>query len=215
MKWTSVCTAALLACAPAVAGEAGNAQGAGAGDWIITYRATGVVTDAHDPITTSAGAPTGLSADVGSNVMPTLGFTYFLTDNFAIEAILGATHHDVRAQGGATDVLVHDTWVLPPIVTLQYRPMPRASFSPYVGAGLNVMLFFGGDDHNGFQVDLENGVGYVLQAGADVAVSERWLLNVDVKKVWFETDASINGGALVSNVAIDPWVISIGLGYKF
>ncbi len=48
-----------------------------------------------------------------------------------------------------------------------------------------------------------------------MAISERWLLNVDVKKVWFETEASINGGALVSDVAIDPWVVSIGLGYKF
>jgi outer membrane protein len=215
MRRLSVCAAALLMSAPVLAGEAASPVGAGAGDWVITYRATGVITDAHDPITTSAGAATGLSADVGSDYMPTLGFTYFLSDNFAIEAILGATKHDIRAQGGATDVLVHDTWVLPPIVTLQYRPMPRAQFSPYVGAGLNVMLFFGGDDHNGFQVDLDNGVGYVLQAGADIAINDRWLINLDVKKVWFETDASINGGSLVSNVAIDPWVVSVGLGYKF
>ena len=215
MKWMPVCAAVFAFGSNALAGPADTAPGTKAGDWIVTFRATGVVTNAHDAITTPAGTATGLSADVGSDVMPTLGFTYFLSDHLAIEGILGATHHDVRAQGGATDVLVHDTWVLPPIVTLQYRPIANGSFSPYVGAGLNFMLFFGGSDHNGFKVDLDNGVGYVLQAGADIAINERWLVNLDVKKVWFETDASINDGALVSNVAIDPWVLSIGLGYKF
>ena len=67
----------------------------------------------------------------------------------------------------------------------------------------------------GFQVDLDNGFGYVLQAGVDISVSEQWFLNIDVKKVWFQTDASINGGSLVSDVGIDPWVISAGFGYKF
>ena len=215
MKWISVFTAMLTLGSSALAASGDNVAGPRAGDWIVTFRATGVVTNAHDAITTPAGAATGLSADVGSDVMPTLGFTYFLSDHLAVEGILGATHHDVRAQGGATDVLVHDTWVLPPIVTLQYRPISEGRFSPYVGAGLNFMLFFGGSDHNGFKVDLDNGVGYVLQAGTDIAINERWLINFDVKKVWFQTDASINGGALVSNVAIDPWVLSIGLGYKF
>ena len=186
-----------------------------AGDWIINYRASGVITDAHDPIFTSAGASTGLSADVGNDYMPTLGFTYFISDAFAVEAILGATNHEIRGQGGATDILVHDTWVLPPVVTLQYRPNIGGGWSPYIGAGINAMIFFGGDDHNGFTVDLDNGIGWALQAGADFGISETWSLNVDVKKIWFSTDASINGGALVSDVAIDPWVVSIGFGYRF
>ncbi len=186
-----------------------------AGDWLISYRVSGVITDAHDPIFTAAGGATGLSADVDSDVMPTLGFTYFLSDEFAIEAILGASHHEIRAQGGATDVLVHDTWVLPPVVTLQYRPNVGGGISPYIGAGINAMLFFGGDDHNGFTVDLDNGIGWALQAGADIGVGEDWAINIDVKKVWFSTDASINNGALTSDVAIDPWVVSLGLSYKF
>jgi len=41
--------------------------------------------------------------------MPTLGFTYFLTDHIAVEAILGATQHEIRAQGGATDCELRDS----------------------------------------------------------------------------------------------------------
>lgn len=201
-----------LASAPA---SAQDWQVARKGDWIVTGRVTDVASGADDAITTAAGAATGLRVDVGDSVMPTLGFTYFVTDNISVEAILGATRHEIRAQGPATDLAVHETWVLPPVVTVQYRPAPEARVSPYVGAGLNYMVFFNGDNRNGFDVNLDNGFGYALQAGADVAVSGPWTVNLDVKKVWFNTDADINGGTLKSDVNLDPWVISLGLGRKF
>ncbi|MBX9616232.1 MAG: outer membrane beta-barrel protein [Caulobacteraceae bacterium] len=204
-----------LAALAAVPASAQDWQVARKGDWIVTGRLTDVSSGADDAITTAAGAASGLNVDVGNSVMPTLGFTYFLTDNLSVEAILGATRHEIRAQGGTTDVAVHETWVLPPVVTLQYRPLPAARVSPYVGAGINYMLFFGGDNRNGFDVKLDDGLGYALQAGADVAVSGPWTVNLDVKKVWFNTDASINSGALRSDVNLDPWVVSVGVGRKF
>lgn len=201
-----------LAAAPA---SAQDWQVARKGDWIVTGRITDVASGADDAITTAAGAATGLQVDVGDSVMPTLGFTYFLTDHISIEAILGATQHEIRAQGGTTDVAVHETWVLPPVVTLQYRPAPEARVSPYVGAGLNYMIFFDGKNRNGFDVKLDDGLGYALQAGADIAVRGPWTVNLDVKKVWFNTDADINGGTLKSDVNLDPWVVSVGIGRKF
>jgi outer membrane protein len=211
----AVMTLATGAATGASAQTANDWQVARKGDWIVTGRITDVSSGADDSIFTSAGVDTGLNVDVGNSTMPTLGFTYFLTDNISVEAILGATQHEIRAQGGATDVAVHETWVLPPVVTLQYRPAPEARVSPYVGAGINYMLFFEGQDKNGFTVDLEDGFGYALQAGADVAITGPWTLNVDVKKVWFDTTATINGGALTSDVNLDPLVVSVGIGRKF
>jgi outer membrane protein len=211
----AVMTLATGAATGASAQTANDWQVARKGDWIVTGRITDVSSGADDSIFTSGGVDTGLNVDVGNSTMPTLGFTYFLTDNFSVEAILGTTQHEIRAQGGTTDVAVHETWVLPPVVTLQYRPMPEARVSPYVGAGINYMLFYSGEDKNGFTVDLEDGFGYALQAGADVALTGPWTLNVDVKKVWFDTEATVNGGALTSDVALDPWVVSVGFGRKF
>jgi outer membrane protein len=211
----AVMTLASGAATGAMAQSANDWQVARKGDWIVTGRITEVSSGADDSIFTGGGVDTGLNVDVGHDVMPTLGFTYFLTDNISVEAILGATQHQIRARGGGTDVAVHETWVLPPVVTLQYRPMPEARVSPYVGAGINYMLFFDGKDQNGFTVDLEDGFGYALQAGADIALTGPWTLNVDVKKVWFETEATINGGALTSDVNLDPWVVSVGFGRKF
>ena len=185
------------------------------GDWIITGRVTDVFSEADNAITTAAGVDSGLKVDVGDSVMPTLGFTYFLTDHLAVEAILGTTKHEIRAQGGTTDVAVHETWVVPPIVTLQYRPLTEGRFSPYVGAGVNYMLFYSGEDKNGFKVDLDDNFGYALQAGADIGIQGPWNLNVDVKKVWVNIDADVNDGALKSDVDLDPWVVSVGVGRKF
>lgn len=199
----------------AVAQDAGDWQVARKGDWIVTGRVTQVSSSADDAIRTSAGAASGLAVDVGADIKPTLGFTYFLTDHVSVEAILGATQHEIRARGGATDVAVHETWVLPPVVTLQYRPAPEARVSPYVGAGLNYMMFFEGQDRNGFEVELEDGFGYALQAGADIALTGPWTLNLDVKRVWFDTEAKVNGGALEADVGLDPWVVSLGVGRKF
>lgn len=182
---------------------------------MLNVRASGVLTDADGAIRTAAGADTGLKAKVGDDVMPTIGLTYFLTDHVAVEAIAGTTQHQVKAQGPGVDVEVHKTWVLPPVVSLQYHFAPETKVSPYVGAGLNYMLFYSGKDKNGFKVDIDDGFGYALQAGVDVALKDRWSANLDVKKVFFETDASINGGALKTKVKLDPWVVSAGAGYKF
>lgn len=206
---------ALLMAGAAQAQTADAWQPPKAGDWIVTGRLTNVAPSTDDIITNAAGADSGLRVDVSDDLMPTLGFTYFFTDHIAVEAILGTTRHEIRAQGGATDVAVHETWVLPPVVTVQYRPLTEGRFSPYVGAGVNGMIFYGGDDKNGFTVDLDNGLGYALQAGADIGIHGPWSLNVDVKKVWFNTDAEINGGALKSDVDLDPLVVSVGIGRTF
>jgi len=205
--------AAAAFAAPAVAQTTWEAPRKG--DIIVTGRVTDVFSRTDAAIVTAAGADSGLHVDVGDSVMPTLGFTYFLTDHLAVEAILGTTKHEIRAQGPGTDVAVHETWVLPPVVTLQYRPLTEGRFSPYVGAGVNAMLFYGGEDRNGFTVDLDDGFGYALQVGADIGIQGPWSLNLDVKKVWFDTDASINEGALKSDVDLDPWVASIGFGRRF
>lgn len=185
------------------------------GDLIVHVRATQVAPGKDTAILTASGADSGLKAHVGNDVKPTLGFTYFLTDKVAIEAILGTTHHEVRAQGPGTDVVVHETWVLPPVVTLQYHPLPAARVSPYVGAGINYMLFYKDSDKNGFKVGLDDGFGYALQAGVNIRLKDQWLVNADVKKVFFDTDAKINGGALRAKVDLDPLVTSVGLSRRF
>jgi outer membrane protein len=186
-----------------------------AGQWQVTARMTTVAPDEDGAILTSAGAATGLNVAVNDDTVPTLGFTYFFTDHIAVEAILGTSQHEIRAQGGTTDVAVHETWVLPPVIAAQYHFNPKGRVSPYVGAGVNFMNWYNGKDKNGFTVALKNSGGTAIQAGVDIALKNNWVLNLDYKKVFYKTDARINGGALTSEVTLDPTVASVGLGYRF
>jgi len=123
--------------------------------------------------------------------------------------------HSVTAKGLAGNPKVYETWVLPPVLTLQYHFNPKGRVSPYVGAGVNYMMFYAGSDKNGFNVNLDDGFGLALQVGVDYAVSGKYSLNADEKKIFFDTDADINNGALKSTVDLNPWVVSVGDGYKF
>jgi outer membrane protein len=209
--------AAVAAAVLAIAGaaHAQDIQPKQKGTIVLDVRATGVLPTGDDPITTLAGASTGLRAKVSHDVMPTIGVTYFLSNHLAVEAIAGTTQHTVRAKGGTTDVKVKDAWVLPPVVTLQYHFAPAARVSPYVGAGVNYMLFYAGDDKNGFNLKLDDGFGAALQAGVDIATGGPWALNLDVKKIFFETDAVDRAAGIKSKVTLNPWVVSAGFGYRF
>lgn len=182
---------------------------------VLNVRATAVVPSGSDPITTLAGASTGLRAKANYDAVPTVGLTYFLSDHVAVEAIAGTTKHTVKAKGPATNVAVKDTWVLPPVVTLQYHFAPQAQVSPYIGAGVNYMLFYGGDNKNGFNLKIDDGFGAALQAGVDVATTGRWTVNLDAKKVFFETDARDRARGIKTKVTLNPWVLSAGVGYRF
>ena len=207
--------AMLVTTGAAAAAHADDFKPNTAGTWIVDARISDVAPDTSAAITTGAGAATGLHVHVSDDVMPTLGFTYFFTDKIAVEAILGATQHNIDAVGAGGSAKVHSTWVLPPVVSVQYHPLPAARFSPYVGAGVNAMIYYGGKNYNGFSVDVKNSLGVALQLGADVAIKGPYVANIDIKKVWVTSDASVDGGALKSKVDLNPLVFSIGVGRKF
>jgi outer membrane protein len=218
--------AATLALAGPVLAHADNGstepKPLGKGTLLVTLRASDVFSDARDSINVAGGGPTGLHVNVGNSVMPTLGITYFLTDHVSAEVILGSTQHMIKAEGhlGLTPVnlQVANTWVIPPVVTLQYRPLGATSrFSPYVGAGVNAMLFYNVSNKNGFHTRLNDSIGWAVQAGMDAPITDKLTLNVDVKKIFVTTHAEVGSGLgpLESKVHLDPWVISAGVGYRF
>ena len=207
--------AMLLTTAAAAAAHADDFQPKAKGTFIVDARISDVSPTTSAAITDAGGVATGLHVHASDSVMPTLGFTYFVTDKIAVEAILGTTQHNISAVGPGGSTKVHSTWVLPPVVAIQYHPLPAARFSPYVGAGVNAMIYYGGKNYNGFTVSVKDSLGVALQVGADIAIKGPYVANIDVKKVFVTSDASVDGGVLKSKVDLNPWVFSIGLGRKF
>ncbi len=194
---------------------AASSDGFKAGDWLIRARAIGVIP--QESSTIDVAGTLGGEAKVDNSVMPELDFTYFFTQNIAAELILATTRHDVKAIGSAAgaSVDVGDAWVLPPTLTLQYHFTQFTGFKPYVGAGINYTIFYGEDAGSLSSVDYDNSFGAALQAGVDVPLSGNWYANLDVKKVFIDTTAKFNGGTVRADVNIDPWIVGVGIGYKF
>jgi len=209
-KLLTVSTLALLAVAvvaPAHA-ETGTKK---AGD--IVVRARGLVvapSSGGEVLDRATEAPTGLRVtDIDTTVVPELDFTYFFTNNIAAELIAATTPHNVKA--GSTKV--GKAWLLPPTLTLQYHFLTQEKISPYVGAGINYTMFYGeGDGLPGFKV--KNSFGAALQAGVDYQLEGNWSLNLDVKKLYLRPEATTST-LKVKNVKIDPWIIGVGVGYRF
>ncbi len=184
-----------------------------AGEWLIRGRVLSVQPDESSTIT-----PIGGAAHADNSVVPEVDFTYFLTNNLAAELIVAVTKHDVEARGttlGRVDL--GDAWLLPPTLTLQYHISPQGGVDPYVGVGVNYTTFF--DAKKGpapiTAIHYSDSFGIAAQAGMDVRLDERWVMNFDVKKIWLNTDVRINNGAINASVDLDPWIAGIGFGYRF
>ncbi len=210
-----------------------------AGDIVVRLRATNITADesSHLGQKTNAAYGTGIAntlygsntADlkVDSNTIPELDISYYFTKNIAAELILAlGSKHDVSISPGSAGVKkLGEVNLLPPTLTLQWHFNPDQMIDPYVGAGVTyVRAMDNGLDYNGLPIRIDrNNWGAALQAGVDVNLENRWLVNFDVKKIFIDTDVKLDtqgvvgaaGCKKIDNLDIDPWVISVGFGKKF
>ena len=206
--------------------------------WMVRGRIIGVLPDESGDLSTGGTALPG-DVEIEDQYVPELDITYFFNENIAAELILAVTPHDVSAVGvavpdvlPATNVDLGDVWLLPPTLTLQYHFTQFGQFKPYVGAGVNATFFFNEDEGDiADSIDYDESFGGALQVGFDYDLDGQpggWALNADVKKVWINTDVTVDltsalgevlgtdGPVIVdADVDIDPLIIGIGAGYKF
>lgn len=177
-----------------------------AGDFMIRARALGVVPDE------SGHVSNGDTVGIDNSVVPELDFTYFFTPNISAELIAAVTPHDVKTSSG---IDAGSSWLLPPTLTLQYHFTQLDSIKPYVGAGVNYTHFFNADGGALNSVKYDDSFGGALQAGVDIPIKDNWYANIDVKKVFISTTAKFSPSGVRADVDIDPWLIGVGVGYKF
>ena len=152
---------------------------------------------------------------VDSAIMLTFNGTYMVQPNWGVELLAALPfEHDIDLVGGGK---VAETKHLPPTLSVQYHFAPEGQIRPYVGAGVNLTLFFDESTTGALEtssLSLGTSVGLALQAGVDIPVGERWFVNLDVRYIDIETKAKLDGTSL-GDVKIDPWVYGVNLGYRF
>ena len=175
------------------------------------------------------GTDQGYDLDIKQDTQLGLTFSYFLSARISVE-VLASTPFNHTINFGADDPLgtgdkLADIKHLPPTLSVNYYLNdPASSFQPYLGAGINYMIFFdeelssaneaaGLDD-----LDLENVFCLALQAGIDYKIHEKFYLNGTLRWIDVNTEAdfTLNGtDGSVERVDIDPWVFALSLGYVF
>ena len=184
------------------------------GDIVVRARVTHVAPDESSHLNSSIGD----RLEVNSNTIPEIDFSYYFTKNIAAELILAVgSRHDVNIGGSGANAgaKLGSINLLPPTLTAQWHFNPDQTIDPYVGAGMSYIRAMDRNlnlDTTGITVE-RNMFGPVLQAGADYNLPNKWLVNFDVKKIWFSTDVSTT--TKIDNLDIDPWVVSFGVGKKF
>jgi outer membrane protein len=213
-KYLLAAVATLAIAQPLYAAKAPAENNSNEGRWMLRARALGVLPAEDATIT---GAVTGSQIDIDNSVVPELDVTYFVTNNIAFELIAAVTPHDISTKTSSSGALdIGDVWLLPPTLTAQYHFTDMGKCKPYVGAGVNYTHFFGAD--NGSSVTsshYSDSFGPALQAGVDYMLDDHWMLNIDAKKIWINTDAKFSAGAVRADVDINPLVVGVGVGYKF
>lgn len=221
----------LLSALMASASMAGFGMAAEAGEgFMVRGRVIGVIPDESADLRVAGAALAG-DVEISDQAVPELDISYFFTENFAVELILAVTPHDVEAVNvtvpGALDnstVDLGDVWLLPPTVTAQYHFNTDGRVKPYVGAGVNATFFFNEDEGPvADAIDYDPSFGLALQAGVDIDLDGTpggWAVNADVKKVWINPDVTVNfntalGATVDAEVDINPWVVGVGMGYRF
>jgi outer membrane protein len=221
MRWNKLAAVASLAAIAAMGLGATKASaappsetienGKKAGDFMVRLRGIAIVPEDSAKIDVIGG-----DTDISNEYVPEIDFSYFLTDNLALELIAATARHEVEAKNTAIgDLDLGKVSHLPPTLLLQWHVAPDSFISPYFGAGINYTIFYNADEGDDIdEIEYDNSLGWALQAGTDINLSGNWWLNFDVKYIHITTDVEINN-AIDADVDVNPWIFGVGLGYKF
>ena len=213
-----------------------SAQAYEAGDLILRAGAVTVApnTNASTPELNGANLY-GASVDVNSDTQLGLTAVYMFTPEIGLE-LLAATPftHNIRGDKTTASYLgtsdLGSTKQLPPTLSVQYYFNNSSPATPYLGVGLNYLIFW--DENAGSALNttlggdvglnLDNSWGLAVQGGLDFDLGNNWLLNASVWYIDMDTNATytVKSGALAgarvtSNVSLDPWVYMASVGHKF
>lgn len=191
------------------------AQAAPAGTWGVRLRATYLETVDNSKAFSALGISFPADAvSVENKLIPEIDVDYWFSPNFSAELVLTIPQeHDVFLAGvGKLGSFKH----LPPTLLAQYHFLPDSNFQPYVGAGVNLTLI---SDVKlsvaGTRLNLENSsIGLAGQAGFDYDLGGGKFINVDIKRAVLRTDVRA-GGATLTTAKLDPWLFSVGFGWRF
>jgi outer membrane protein len=210
MSVLGVAIVASLAAAPAFAQDAGTSTSGKRFAIVGGY--------AHEEPTGNASL-NGSDADFDGSGAPTLGASYYINDNIAIEGWGAADKFSHRVRTGA-DGKVATVEAQPYALSGQYHFRDAAStVRPFVGLGYYQSNFSDEDqDNQGPYADnhigIESPEGPMATIGVDLNFNEHVFARADARYLHGSSDIAVDGNK-VGEADMDPVVIGVGVGARF
>lgn len=152
----------------------------------------------------------GLGWTAENKSISALDVSYFLNQNVAVELLWPSSQtHGVTAAGVSKGTFA----VSPHALVLQYHFTDWAHVQPYVGAGINNTQYSSANFSGGQTVD-RSSWGAALQLGANFPVDKNWSINLDMKRLYSQTDIE-SSGVLQGTLKLNPTLTGVGVGYRF
>lgn len=149
----------------------------------------------------------------------TLSASYYINDNFAVEAWGAADKFDHRvrnADGGKLGSVEGQPYA----ISGQYHFGTSAqTFRPFVGLGYYETNYSDETAEStgalgGQRIGVESAKGAMATAGVDVTLSPSWFARADVRYLHGDSDVKVNGEK-VGKAELNPVVLGVGLGARF
>ncbi|KAA2285042.1 OmpW/AlkL family protein [Arenimonas fontis] len=163
------------------------------------------------------GTLAGAEADVNDDWSLTGSVAWHFADNWSAELWSGLARfeHEVSLAGLGTVAGVEHR---PTTLGINYHFMSEGRFRPFVGLGYGWVSLSGERTLGplaglGIRADDANGISF--NAGADVYFTENFFLRLDVRKLDFDTDVSIETLGNVGTAEVDPLVYGLSAGIRF
>jgi outer membrane protein len=219
MKTKLHCTIAVLALA------AGAAQAQQAGSWMGRVGVTRISPDVSSGNLTSPSLP-GTQADFEGDTELSGGITYMVTDHWSVDFPLALPfkHEIVGAGAIAGAGKIGEVKALPVTLFGQYRfGAPAAKFRPYLGAGPTYVKFYHERSTGVLSaltagspttLSVESKLALSVQAGATMALNQRWFLDAMVAKTFLKNRTTLSTGQTLE-IRSDPLTLALSVGYRF
>ena len=136
--------------------------------------------------------------------------SYFLNKNVAVELLwLPSQTHAVNAAGVSKGSFAAS----PHALVLQYHLTDWSRVQPYLGGGINNTQYSSANFTGGETVD-RSSWGVALQMGANFPIDKNWSVNIDMKKLYSQTDIE-SSGVHQGTLKLNPTFTGLGVGYRF
>lgn len=144
--------------------------------------------------------------------MPTLSGSWYINDNFAVEAWGAIDKSEQRVR--VNDANVGGIKQQPVALSGQYHfGNADSTIRPFVGLGYYESNI-SDEKIDGQHAGMTTPKGAIASAGADFNINKRWFTRADAR--YMKGDADIKqGGVKTGEAQLDPWVIGVGIGARF